>query len=101
MPVGIVISGDKSHTDLHAALALTPIIFTLSFFNEKCQNNPKFLRVHGNVPNHGFGKNKSNKTPTVKKLQDEHDFLSCVFESIRQIHKKWIQSKSFRTECQC
>ena len=28
MPVGIVIFGDKSHTDLHGALALTPIIFT-------------------------------------------------------------------------
>ena len=30
--VGIVIFGDKSHTDLHGALALTPIIFTLTFF---------------------------------------------------------------------
>ena len=35
MPIGIVIFGDKSHTDLHSALALTPIIFTLTLFNEK------------------------------------------------------------------
>jgi hypothetical protein len=30
MPVGLVIFGDKSHTDLHGSLALTPIIFTLN-----------------------------------------------------------------------
>jgi len=87
MPVGIVIFGDKSHTDLHDALALTPILFTLTFFNEKCRNNPKFWRVLGYLPNLGYGKNKSNKTPTVNKIQDEHDCLSCVFETIRQIHK--------------
>jgi len=66
MPVALVIFGDKSHTDLHGALALTPIIFTLSFFNQKCRNNQKFWRVLGYVPNLGYGKNKSNKTPTIK-----------------------------------
>jgi hypothetical protein len=87
MPVSIVIFGDKSHTDLHGALALTPIIFTLTLFNQKCQNDPKFWRVLGYLPNLGHGKNKSNKTPTVNKIQDEHDCLSCVFESIRIIHR--------------
>ena len=28
MPIALIIFGDKSHTDLHGALALTPIIFT-------------------------------------------------------------------------
>ena len=88
MPVGMVIFGDKSHTDLHGALALTPIIFTLTFFNRSCRNDPKFWRVLGYLPNLGYGKNKSNKTATVNKVQDEHDCLSCVFESIRRIHKK-------------
>ena len=87
MPIGIVIFGDKSHTDLHGALALTPIIFTLSLFNEKCRNNPKLWRVLGYLPNLSYGENKSNKTPTVYKVQNEHDCLSCVFKSIRQIHK--------------
>ncbi len=32
-------------------------------------------------------KNKSNKTPVLNKLQGEHDRVSCVFETIRQIHK--------------
>jgi hypothetical protein len=47
----------------------------------------KFWRVLGYLPNLGYGKNKSNKTPTVKKIQDEHDCLSCVFESVRMIHR--------------
>ena len=87
MPVSLVIFGDKSHTDLHGALALTPIIFTLTLFNQRCRNDPKFWRVLGYLPNLGHGKNKSNKTPTVKKIQDEHDCLSCVFESVRMIHR--------------
>jgi hypothetical protein len=29
MPVGLIVFIDKSHTDLHGALSLTPIIFTL------------------------------------------------------------------------
>ncbi len=33
MPVGIIVFGDKSHTDLHGTLSLTPIIFTLTLFN--------------------------------------------------------------------
>ena len=88
MPVALVIFGDKSHTDLHGALSLTPIIFTLSFFNQKCRNDPQFWRVLGYVPNLGYGKNKSNKTPTIDKVQDEHNCLACVFESLRLLHKK-------------
>ena len=88
MPVSIVIFGDKSHTDLHGSLALTPIIFTLTLFNQKCRNDHKFWRVLGYLPNLGHGKNKSNKTPTVDKVQDEHNCLACVFDSIRKIHKK-------------
>jgi hypothetical protein len=33
MPVGLIVFGDKSHTDLHGTLSLTPIIFTLTLFN--------------------------------------------------------------------
>jgi hypothetical protein len=62
MPVGIVIFGDKSHTDLHSALALTPIIFTLTFFSEKCRNNPKFWRVLGYLPNLGYGKKQNTNS---------------------------------------
>jgi hypothetical protein len=33
IPVGLIVFGDKSHTDLHRALSQTPIIFTLTLFN--------------------------------------------------------------------
>ena len=39
------------------------------------------------LPNLGYEKKTPNKTPTVNKIQDEHDCLLCVFESIRQIHR--------------
>jgi hypothetical protein len=33
MPAGLIVFGDKSHTDPHGALSLTLIIFTLTLFN--------------------------------------------------------------------
>jgi hypothetical protein len=42
MPIGLIIFGDKSHTDLHGALSLTPIIFTLTFFKHAAPNDAKF-----------------------------------------------------------
>jgi hypothetical protein len=33
MPVGLIVFGDKSHTNLHGTLFLTPIIFTLTLFD--------------------------------------------------------------------
>ena len=33
MPIGLVVFGNKSHFDLHGALATTPITFTLSIFD--------------------------------------------------------------------
>ncbi len=32
MPVALIVFGDKSHTDLHGSLALTPVISRFSFF---------------------------------------------------------------------
>ncbi len=56
MPVGLVVFGDKSHTDLH-----------------------------GSLPNLTHGKGTSDKTSTTNKIQDEHTCLSIVFRSLRQI----------------
>jgi hypothetical protein len=33
MPVGLIVFGDKSHTNLHGTLSLTRIIFTLTLFH--------------------------------------------------------------------
>jgi hypothetical protein len=45
MPVGLIVFGDKSHTDLHGALSLTPIIFTLPLFNCAARNDSKCLET--------------------------------------------------------
>ena len=42
MPVGLTVFGDNSHIDLHGALSLTPIIFTLTLFNRAAQNDLNF-----------------------------------------------------------
>jgi hypothetical protein len=51
MPVGLIVFGDKLHTDLHGALALTPIIFTLTMFNRASRNKTIFevARLHSKL----------------------------------------------------
>ncbi len=53
MPVGLIVFGDKSHTDLHGALLLTPFIFTLTLFDHAAQHDSKFWRPIGQLPNLG------------------------------------------------
>ncbi len=74
MPVGLIVFGDKSHT-LNGALSLTPNIFTLTLINHAAQNDLKFWRPIGYIPNLGYGRGTSNKIHTRDKIQDEH---SCI-----------------------
>ena len=86
MPVGLIIFADKSHTDLHGALSLTPIIFTLSLFNRESRNNAKVWRPLGYIPNLSYGKGTSDKTTTPEKIQDEHNCISLVLKSLKKIN---------------
>jgi hypothetical protein len=87
MPVGLIVFGDKSHTDLHGALSLTPIIFTLTLFNRAAQNDLKFWRPIVYTPNLGYRRGTSNKTHIRDKIQDEHSCLSFAFQSLKIINK--------------
>ena len=87
MPIALIIFGDKSHTDLHGSLSLTPIIFTLTFFNQSARNTTNFWRPLAYIPNLSYGKNKADKRPTSEKIQDEHICLSVAFGSIKDIHR--------------
>ena len=87
MPVALIIFADKLHTDLHGALSLTPIIFTLTLFNSACMNNAKFWRPLRYIPNLSSGKGTSYKTSTHDKIQDEDNCISFVFCLLRKIHK--------------
>ena len=86
MPIALIIFGDKSHTNLHGSLSLTPIIFTLTLFNWSTRNNINFWRPLAYIPNLSYGKNKADKRDTRDKIQDEHRCLSVAFESIKDIH---------------
>ncbi len=88
MPVGLIVYGDKSHTNLHGTLALTPTIFTLTLFNRSSRNNTRFWRPIGYIPNLSYGKGGADCRKTSDKLQDEHTCLSCIFESLRKITRE-------------
>jgi hypothetical protein len=87
MPVALIIFGDKSHTDLHGALSITPVIFTLTMFNRTFRNNSNVWRPLAYIPNLSYGKNKADKTKTAFKIQDEHTCRSVAYKSIREIHR--------------
>jgi hypothetical protein len=83
MPVGLIVLGDKSHTDLHGTLSLTPFIFTLTLFNQTARNNTGFWRPIGYIPNLLYGKGTADHRSTSDKIQDQHTCLSCIYESLR------------------
>ena len=61
MPVALIVFADKSHADLHGALSLMPIIFTLTLFNRAARCNSRFWRPFGHLPNYGYGKGTADK----------------------------------------
>jgi hypothetical protein len=81
MPVGLIVFVDKSHTDLHGAMPLTPIIFTLTHFNCAARNDLKFWRPIDYIPNLGYVRGTSNNTHTRDNIQDEHSCISFAFQS--------------------
>ncbi len=89
MPVGLIVFEDKSHTDLHGALALTPIIFILTMFNHASRNNTRLL---GYIPNLTHGKNKADRTNTSQKIQDEHNVCRwfCIHDTFAIICKNTL-----------
>ena len=80
MPFGMVVFGDKSHTDLHGSLSCTPITFTATFFNRKTRNNPASWRPIAYIPNLSHG--KGGKGKSCDKVQDEHNCLAYALKSL-------------------
>ncbi len=85
MPVALIVFGNKSHTDLHGTLSCTPIIFTLTLFNQSACNNTRFWRSIGFIPNLSHGKGVADRQVTRDKIQDEHTCISSILQSLRKI----------------
>ncbi len=88
MPIGLIVFGYKSHTNLHGTSSLTPNIFTLVLFNQTARNNTTFWRPIGYIPNLSYGKGTADHQSTSDKIQDKHTCLSCIFESLRRITRQ-------------
>jgi hypothetical protein len=85
MNVALIVFGDKSHTDLHGTLSLTPSIFTLTLFNQLACNNTRFWRPIGHIPNLSYTKGVADRQVTKDKIQDKHTCLSCILQSLCKI----------------
>ena len=83
MPFGMIIFGDKSHTDLHGSLSTTPITFTATFFNSSVRNNPSCWRPMAYLPNLAHGKAGGGKSRD--KVQDEHNCLAYALKSLVEL----------------
>ncbi len=88
MPVGLIVFENTSHTNLHGTLSLTPIIFTLTLFNQTARNNTGFWRPIGYIPNMSYGKGTADRRSTSDKIQDNHTCLSCIFASLHRITRQ-------------
>jgi hypothetical protein len=86
MPLGLIVFGDKTHTDLHGSLSVTPIIFSLTLFNSAARNNPSFWRPLAYIPNLSHGKGKADKTQSKEKTQNEHKCLALAFASLAEMN---------------
>ena len=84
----LMVFGDKSHTDFHGSLSVTPItiIFSLNLFNHVARNNPSFWRLLSYTPNLSYGKGKADTTESKEKVQNEHKCLTLAFESLADIN---------------
>ena len=59
MPVDLIVFGDK-----YGTFTLTPIIFTLTLFNQPSRNNTRFWRPIGYIPNLSYGKGGADHRKT-------------------------------------
>jgi hypothetical protein len=78
MPVWLIVFGDKSHTDLHGTLSLTPIIFTLRLFNQTTRNNTGFWWLIGYIPTLSYGKETANHQSTSDTTRQTYMFIMHV-----------------------
>lgn len=88
-PCALVAFYDKSHSDRHGSLAVSPFMFTLTLFNKAARAQSQFWDVLAYIPNLDSGTNKTTDssiatatTPELK-CQDEHN---CLFAALRQLH---------------
>lgn len=92
-PCGLVLFYDKSHCDRHGALALSPILFTCTFFNKAARAKDEFWDVLGYIPNLDYATSKTSDgkntgAGAIAKCQDEHNCLFKALEGLKDLHDR-------------
>ena len=67
-PLALILFEDKTHTDLHGPLSVTPVILPLTLFNCAARNNRSFWRPLTYIPNLSNGKDKADTTESKGKV---------------------------------
>ena len=88
MPIGLIIFGDKSHTDLHGSLSVTLITLTLTLFNREARMNSNFDRSIAYLPNLSHDKEISDKKEPLVTVNDEHACLVGAYRSLEEVNEK-------------
>ncbi len=86
MPLPLYVFIDETHTDLHGALKMAPVMITFAFFSQEARNSPEFWQPLGFIPNLDFGKSKSSTDLSIHKLNDLHKCLRVIFDSMIEAH---------------
>lgn len=90
VPIGLIIFGDKTHFDHNGTLCTTPVMFTLTCFNEAARTKAKFWRPILFIPNLDYCVDPNEKKPhkSTDSVQDEHICIAASLESLADIHRK-------------
>lgn len=90
MPIGLIIFGDKTHFDHNGVLCTTPVMFTLTCFNEAARKQAKFWRPISFMPNLDYCVDPNEKKPHKSRdsVEDEHRCIAASLKSLAEIHRR-------------
>ena len=88
LPFPIACFYDKTKTDLHGSLSVTPFMFVPLFFKGSVITKTDFWNLLGYIPNLSYGRATGDGTSSRDKLQDEHFCIYETLKSLMKVHRK-------------
>ncbi len=88
-PLPLIFNIDKSHSDLHGNLAVTPVTVSLAMFDCCTQQRMRAWRVMATIPNLSAKKGKNKKrrvTDGIDSANDYHKVLKAAFSSFKRYY---------------
>jgi hypothetical protein len=88
-PLPLIFNIDKSHSDLHGSLAVTPVTVSLAMLDCRTQQKVRAWRVMATVPNLSAKKGKNKKRSVSDGLataNDIHKVMKAAFSSFKKYY---------------